>query len=48
MAEEKKQTTREIMDKIYAMTPEEFNRYLAWHFDQLCNRPIPSHDREAT
>ena len=35
------QTTREIMDKLYAMTPEEVNRFLGEHFRRLCRKPLP-------
>lgn len=42
MADEK--TTREIMDKIYAMTPEEVNQFLADNFRRMCSRPLPTSD----
>ena len=37
-----KQTPREILDKLHAMTPEEFSRFMAEHFQRLCARPLPS------
>jgi len=36
-----KQNTREIMDKIYEMTPEEVTRFLGEHFRRLCSKPLP-------
>ena len=30
------QPTREIMDKIYAMTPEEFSDFMHWNWRRLC------------
>lgn len=42
MSDEKK--TREIMDKIYAMTPEEVNRLLADNFRRMCSKPLPDSD----
>lgn len=35
------QTPREIMDKLYAMTPEEVNRFLGEHFRRMCSKPLP-------
>jgi len=35
------QTTREIMDKLYAMTPEEVNRFLGEHFQRIISKPLP-------
>jgi hypothetical protein len=43
--EEEKRNTREIMDKIYAMTPEEFNRFMHEHFERLWRKSIPNGDR---
>lgn len=40
MTDEKK--TREIMDKIYAMAPEEVNRFLADNFRRMCCKPLPN------
>lgn len=39
--EKKEPTTREIMDKVYAMTPEEFNRMMHENFRRMCNKPLP-------
>lgn len=39
--EPEQQKTREIMDKIYAMTPEEFNRFLGENFKRMCSKPFP-------
>ncbi len=39
MTDEK--TTREVMDKIYAMTPEEVNKLLAENFRLKCSQPLP-------
>jgi hypothetical protein len=39
--ETKPQTTREIMDKLYAMTPEEVNRFLGEHFQRIISKPLP-------
>jgi hypothetical protein len=33
--------TREIMDKLYAMTPAEVNQFLGEHFMRLISRPLP-------
>jgi len=44
MSEKEKDKTREIMDKIYAMTPEETNRLLRDHFRRLCSRKIPENE----
>lgn len=35
----KEKTTREIMDKIYEMTPEEVSRFLADNFRRMCSKP---------
>lgn len=37
-----KQTPREIMDKLNAMTPEEVNHFLGEHFRRLCSKPLPA------
>lgn len=37
-----KQTPREIVAKLAAMTPEEFNRFMHEHFQRLCARPLPA------
>lgn len=37
---DKPQTTREIMDKLYAMTPAEVDRFLGEHFQRLCSLPM--------
>lgn len=39
---DKPQTTREIMDKIYSMTPEEVNLFLAENFRRMCSKPLPN------
>ncbi|WP_179879859.1 hypothetical protein [Bradyrhizobium ottawaense] len=36
------QTPREIMDKLYAMTPAEFSNFMADHFQRLCSKPLPN------
>lgn len=33
--------TRDTMDKIYAMTPDEVNQFLGDHFRRLCSKKIP-------
>ena len=40
--EKKEPTTREIMDKVYAMTPEERNRMIHVNFWRLCSKPLRS------
>lgn len=35
------QTPREIMDKIYAMTPAEFSKFMADNFKRICSKPLP-------
>ncbi len=45
MGEEKpQQTTREIMDKLYAMAPEEVNQFLADNFRRMCSKPVSYSD----
>jgi hypothetical protein len=34
-----KQTPREIIEKLAAMTDAEFSQFMARHFEQLCKRP---------
>jgi hypothetical protein len=47
MSEKKpEQTPREIIDKLSKMTPEEFNQFMRWHFEQICKRPLSSERRE--
>jgi hypothetical protein len=43
MADEKKpeQTPREIIEKLAAMSPEEFNYFMMEHFKRLCRQPLP-------
>lgn len=42
MADERKpETSREIIDKLYAMTHAEFNQFMAGHFHRLCSKPLP-------
>jgi hypothetical protein len=38
-----KQTPREIIEKLAAMTDEEFSQFMARHFEQLCKRQVTSH-----
>jgi hypothetical protein len=42
MADEKKpkQTPREIIAKLAAMSDGEFNAFMHWHFQQLCKQPV--------
>ncbi|MET3225707.1 hypothetical protein ABIE85_001466 [Bradyrhizobium diazoefficiens] len=42
--DESPQTPREVMDKIYAMTPSEFSQFMAGHFQRMCSKPLPSED----
>jgi hypothetical protein len=35
-----KQTPREIIEKLAAMTDAEFSQLMARHFEQLCKRPV--------
>jgi hypothetical protein len=39
---DEKQTTRETMDKIYAMSPEELSQFLGDNFRRMCSRPLPN------
>ena len=41
---EKEQSPRDIIAKLHAMTPKEFSRFMHWHFEQLCKRPITSEE----
>lgn len=47
MSEEKKpeQTPREIIAKLAALSPEEFDRFMHGHFQRLCRQPLPNGDR---
>jgi hypothetical protein len=44
MADEKKpeQSPREIIEKLHAMSPEEFNRFMHENFARLCKQPLPN------
>jgi len=35
-----KQTPREIIEKLAAMTDAEFSQFMARHFEQLCKRQV--------
>jgi hypothetical protein len=39
---DREQTPREIIEKLNAMSPEEFNRFMHDHFRALCSRPLPN------
>jgi hypothetical protein len=40
MSEKKQaQTPREIIEKLAAMTPKEFNGFMYEHFNRLCSQP---------
>lgn len=41
MSDKPDQTPREIITKLAAMSDAEFNAFMAWHFEQLCKRPLP-------
>src|SRR5271163_1988157 len=44
MTDEKKpeQTPREIIARLAAMSPEEFNQFMGRHFDSLCGQTLAS------
>ena len=42
--EKKEQTPRDIIAKLAAMSPEEFSRFMAWHFQRICSKPLPGDD----
>lgn len=43
MADEEKpeQTPREMIAKLAAMSPEEFNAFMRWNFNRICKLPLP-------
>ena len=48
MADDEKkpeQTAREIMDKVYAMSPEEFNQMMFDNFRRMCRKPLPPYNQ---
>jgi hypothetical protein len=33
-------TPREKIEKLAAMSPEEFNRFMLWNFTRICKQPL--------
>jgi len=38
---EDEQTPREKIAKLAAMSPEEFNAFMRWNFNRICQLPLP-------
>jgi hypothetical protein len=45
--EKPEQTPREMIAKLAAMSPEEFNRFMAWNFNRICKLPLSAPDKES-
>ena len=39
-------TPREKIEKLAAMSDEEFNRFMLWNFNRICKQPPPVKPRD--